>query len=489
MLRRISEIRKILRIEPEWCLHYLVGQKVSELKHLQDVRPGRLRGRFLKTLWFIVRPWLKENISWSQSSPLEKAKYYVYAGTGNQMKALIGFVEALHEKGERCQFLSTDQLISEHAVEKYCVPYGRTVSDVFVSQVVAVLRFLTLNRGLSYLPTKIKAGHYTSFLSVYGDLAVFLRTLSEVRPEYVVVSNDHSPGPRCLVAAARYLGIKTVYMQHASVSSLFPALRFTYAFLDGEKSLRTYEACEVNWPGGVSGYPKPQVFLSGQKKQLIYSDAVSDAVIGVAVNTLDPVDGIFSLVHVLRRADFPILLRWHPGQSVTDIARIYAEFEGDPLVQLSDPLREHVAGFLDRIHTMIAGNSSIHLEAALMGRRTIYFEIVPPATPDYYGYVKEKISVHARSVEELLSMLCNDESHNEEERGESIRHYSETYGTLWNGMEGELVAETLQLIGAGQDIESMYERTLNSGAFGPVHGLKRPVQSEVRKSMGHAVQG
>ena len=472
MLRRISEIRNILRIEPEWCLHYLAGQKSAELKHLHDVAPSRLKGPLLKTFWFVVRPWLKEKELWSQSSPMEKAKYFVYACTGNQMKSLIGFVEALSEKGESCQFLSQDKLIAEHAVEEHCVPYAKTVSDVAVSRVVAVLGFLRLNRGLSYLPDKIRDGQYFSFLSAYEYLAVFLRILREVRPEYVVVSNDHSPGPRCLVAAAHYLGIKTVYMQHASVTFLFPALRFTYAFLDGEKSLLTYEVCEVNWPAGVSGYPKPQVFLSGQKKQLINSDAVSDTMIGVAVSPRDPVDGIFSLVRELRGADLPILLRWHPGQSVTDVERIYAEFESDPLVKLSDPVKEHVAGFLYRIHTMIAGNSSIHLEAAVMGRRTIYFEIVPSAMPDYYGYVKEKISLHARSVEELLALLENDDLHNEEERREAIRHYSETYDTPWCGREGALVAETLQRIGTAQEVGTMYQRTLHSSVFGTVHGLR-----------------
>lgn len=469
MLRRISEIRNILRIEPEWCLHYLAGQKSAELKHLHDVAPGRLKGPLLKTLWFIVRPWLKEKKLWSQSSPIEKAKYFVYACTGNQMKSLIGFVEALSEKGESCQFVSQDKLIAEHAIEEHCVPYAKTVSDVAVSQVVAVLGFLRLNRGLSYLPDKIRDGQYSNFLSAYVYLAVFLRILREVRPEYVVVSNDHSPGPRCLVAAAHYLGIKTVYMQHASVCNIFPALRFNYAFLDGEKSLRVYEECENNSPADIKLYPKPVIFLSGQKKKLYIEKNNLRKKIGIAINMLDSINNVVDVINKLTKNGFSILLRWHPNQSLDDIAKINTVFENNSKVGLSNPKSQDVSAFLGESSSLIAGNSSIHLEAAIMGVKTIYYEMAPSERPDYYGYVREGISVFAETIDDIFAFIYKNECANLEERYSAIKRYSETYGTIWHGREGELVAETLQRISIRKELLPIYKSKLESNVFGAVY--------------------
>jgi len=235
--------------------------------------------------------------------------------------------------------------------------------------------------------------------------------------------------------------------------------------------MRIYEECEKNSPGDIASYQKPQVFLSGQKKILTEDKSERGSIVGVAVNMLDPIDGILSLVRRLQISNIPVLLRWHPGQKKIDVERIYAEFGSDSLVQLSDPGKQHVARFLDSIHSMIAGNSSIHLEAALMGVRTIYFEIVPPSTSDYYGYVREKVSTHARSVNELIEMLRINQVDSEEARDEAIRHYSETYGTPWYGKEGELVAETLHRISTGQAVDSIYDRVEKSSVFGDAYGL------------------
>jgi len=470
MIARLKNINEILEIESETRLNYMVGQKIKETNLLQYIQP-RVKGALMQTLLFLARPWLKRTIAVSERQKRGKVQYFVYAGTGNQMKSLEGCVQALSKRGERFEFMIPEKLISETALKELCTPYRCNVFDFLVSNLVLFKRYVRLYSLLSDMPQSMRDKHFEGFLHPYLYIAFFLRVLGESKPEFVVVSNDHNVDTRCLVAVAHFLGIKTVYMQHASVVPLFPALRFTYAFLDGEKSMRVYEQCEKNSPGDIASYQKPQVFLSGQKKTLTGNESKGDNLVGVAVNMLDPIEGILSLVRRLQISNIPVLLRWHPGQKKIDVERIYAEFGSDSLVQLSDPGKQHVARFLDRIHTMIAGNSSIHLEAALMGVRTIYFEIVPPSTPDYYGYVREKVSTHARSVNELLDMLVNDNVDREDGREEAIRHYSETYGTPWYGKEGELVAETLHRISKGQGVDSIYDRVEKSSVFGNAYGL------------------
>ena len=58
------------------------------------------------------------------------------------------------------------------------------------------------------------------------------------------MSNDHSPANRALLLVAKSKGIKTVYMQHASVSNLFPVLDFDYSFLDGVNAYNIYKEIE-----------------------------------------------------------------------------------------------------------------------------------------------------------------------------------------------------------------------------------------------------
>ncbi len=470
MFDRLNDLNKILEIEPETRLNYLVGQKIGEIKHLQDSQP-RIKGELMQTLLFLARPWLKRTIAVSIGPKRGEVQYFVYAGTGNQMKSLEGCVKAMSKRGERFEFMIPEKLISETAVKELCSMFRFNVVDLALANLVLIKRYVRLRKRLLDMPQNMRDKHFEGFLHPYLFIVFFLRVLTESKPKFVVVSNDHNVDTRSLVAVAHFLGIKTVYMQHASVSPLFPALRFTYAFLDGEKSMRVYEKCEKNSPGDIASYQKPQVFLSGQKKTLTGNESKGDNLVGVAVNMLDPIEGILSLVRRLQISNIPVLLRWHPGQKKIDVERIYAEFGSDSLVQLSDPGKQHVARFLDRIHTMIAGNSSIHLEAALMGVRTIYFEIVPPSTPDYYGYVREKVSTHARSVNELLDMLVNGNVDREEGREGAIRHYSETYGTPWYGKEGELVAETLHRISTGQGVESIYDRVEKSGVFGDAYGI------------------
>jgi len=59
----------------------------------------------------------------------------------------------------------------------------------------------------------------------------------------LVVANDHSYPCTTIVKAAQDEGVKTVYIQHASVSDKFPALKFDYALLEGLDSLEKYNLC------------------------------------------------------------------------------------------------------------------------------------------------------------------------------------------------------------------------------------------------------
>ena len=75
-----------------------------------------------------------------------------------------------------------------------------------------------------------------------GLTSFYLRVLKKYRPEGVVMANDHLFLTKTLELVCEDFGIKTIYVQHASVSYAFPELHFSYSFLDGKDSLLKYKA-------------------------------------------------------------------------------------------------------------------------------------------------------------------------------------------------------------------------------------------------------
>ena len=238
------------------------------------------------------------------------------------------------------------------------------------------------------------------------------------------------------------LRVKTVYLQHASVSHLFPALRVDYAFLDGQCALDTYRECENNQPATSRNVPSPKVLMTGQKKHLVRIDNRQTKAIGIALNTLDDTTTAIQFVTDLINAGQQLRVRWHPGQSERHTQQYLTAFADMPQVQLSNPKTEPVSDFMANICWLVAGNSSIHLEAALAGVTPIYYELTPPDNPDYYGYVRHGLSKHACSTAGIVELV--EAGYGAEgPDAEAVRYYSATYLTEWDCREGELVADIL----------------------------------------------
>jgi hypothetical protein len=264
-----------------------------------------------------------------------------------------------------------------------------------------------------------------------------------------------------MLAVAHQLGIKTIYLQHASVSPIFPALRVNYAFLDGQCALDIYRQCEPNQPATARHVPTPQVILSGQKKHLHKSDNGNTSLIGVALNSLDGAAASIEFIETLARENLQVRLRWHPGQAPADIRQFRNAFSGNPRVSVSDPRQEPIADFMKPLGWLIAGNSSIHLEAALAGVMPIYYELTPPDHPDYYGYVKNGLSQRFDSVEGVLALVKSTRC-NHHPNTAAVRYYSATYLTQWEGREGELVAECLAKLSRGEELPVEILKSLNN---------------------------
>lgn len=435
-----KDINSILAQESETWLAYLYGQQLDNIPHLTRTKP-KFRGLLLRLCafgFFLVRHFAFRR----PASQKNKADYLVFVGTANQMTSLEETTIVLKNNRKRVVEIAPERLLYTPADRARYTPLKFTALDAVKSIAFLLLKGHALYRELQKKHPVAIDNYFNNFCSVYIYLVYFHSVLKKTAPGVVITANDHNPPNRSLLAVAHHMGIKTAYLQHASVSSLFPALRVDYAFLDGQCALDTYRECEKNQPATYRNVPIPKVLLTGQKKHLVRIDNRETKTIGIALNALDDVSSAIQFVKKLAGTGRQLRVRWHPSQSERDMQQYLAAFEGIPQIQLSDPKIEPVSIFMEKIRWLVAGNSSIHLEAALAGVTPIYYEVTPADNPDYYGYVRHGIAKPVNSPAKILEMMASG-CGNERPNIDSVRHYSATYLTEWDGREGKLVGECL----------------------------------------------
>ena len=441
-------IRTALREEPETWLAYLHGQKFESLDHIKEAKP-RFRGAPLRVAIFFLRLVARSAVRYEPRGS-GRRRVLAFAGTTNQRAALGSTVDALARRGVPVLALSMPGVITQGDPMRRFQALRFGPVEVTKAIWLLMLRFRVLRRQLSNGHARLTARWLDTFCMPYVYLAYFERVLRQVQPSVVLVSNDHNAPNRSLLAVARAMGIKTAYMQHASVSPLFPCLTMDYAFLDGKAALECYRQCEANRPPALS-LPQRHVFLTGQKKPLVVEGKTSEGVIGLALNTLDTPSDVAPVLDALTRTGGRLCVRWHPGLQGRKLEPLLAVLQRYPGVEQSDPNKEPVGPFLDRLNGLIAGNSSIHLEAALSGVVPVYFEFGKTRVSDYYGYVRHGLSIAAESLEELVAVVRRIRGGQLSVNADAVRYYSATFATQWEGAEGELVAGHLVSLLDGAD--------------------------------------
>lgn len=435
-----KHINSILKDEPETWLAYLYGQQFENFSAIHNRKP-LFRGFALQLFKFICH--ILKNMRLSNSGvEIEGVDYLIFANTDNQLAALKTTINALHNRNKSLAVLVGKRQLDTKGVDKaYCTIWFN-LKDVYRAFRLLLSRGPRLYFSFKRVNAEIVKFHFNEFCKVYIYLVYFLRVLGSSQPKYVIVANDHSVSNRSILAVAHFLGIKTVYLQHASVSSLFPALRVNYAFLDGQSALDTYRLCERNQPQSGFSAPFPKIILSGQKKYIARSKKLDSMPIGVAINTLDDYAMVTKFVCTLLKAGKEVRLRWHPAQSQEEQGFLQRALAEQKNISFSNPRKESVSDFFSEIEWLVAANTSIHLEAVLAGVSSIYYEFGQPDKPDYYGYVRNGLAKSANSVEEVISLIEGVELNNSSNI-DAVRYYSATYMTAWDGKEGELVADCL----------------------------------------------
>lgn len=453
---RLRFTLRALSVEGERSLAYILGHHVGLISALRERRP--FDGVLFRVCVFFL--FLVRNVGFKRIA-FPRARFFFYADTHNQQVALMSTISALPEGSVLTAYnpkLKREGL-SEREVQ---VRFGLT--DIVIALLVFFIRAPRLYFQLKDTHPATISNFFNFFCMAYVHIPYYARLLSEAGCEYVIQSNDHNVTNRSLRLVAELLGVKNVYMQHASVSTLFPALQFEYSFLDGLASFNVYKDCVVA-QGGDRGRVKESgvVYLSGQKKELRVLPADRDKkYIAIAVNALDKADRVIELLNAIESLGVDVSLRMHPAQSSSFIQEVEAYAIDKNFLFVHKSTDKSLVDFFGDAYFLIAANSSIHLEASVSGLLSYYYEFSVVEMPDYYGYIGAGL-IKPFPVESLFDSKASIHTLSEARPEiKALQFYSATYGTGWQGREGELVAECLMRLSCGAEVGHLFTRCVVS---------------------------
>ncbi len=250
----------------------------------------------------------------------------------------------------------------------------------------------------------------------------------------VVLANDHSAIHRSIIKLAPLYGIKTLYTQHCSIASHFPSLQFSYSFLDGEETFEKYKSI-----GDMRG----TIYISGNprfdKIAEYKSHKKSSEVVGIAINLLDDEAMVKCLCEQLLKDGYKLCVRPHPRQTLS-----YYDWYVENGIEISDSKTETPFEFAARVQVIIAGETGLHFDAAMMGVKSICYVFDGQPTKDWYSYIKNGLVQYAKSEQELLNILRVTTDKFGIGDIQLLRWYNAAYATKYEGRIGTQISEFIE---------------------------------------------
>ena len=199
----------------------------------------------------------------------------------------------------------------------------------------------------------------------------------------------------------------------------------------------------------VLGNPRFDIISKYQTKKEVSSK------IGIASNALDNEMVIKEIcVRLLNEGFKDVTIRPHPGLPFD------ASWYLDRGIEYSDSNKEDPFSFLSRVGCVIAGECGIHFDAAMMGVKSVCYNMAgeDAILIDWYSYVKNGLIPYVANFDELMAWLKNLKLNNRNQS--KIQWYNAAYGTQYEGHIGEMLADFIH-----------YERVGNIDGFDKKYGF------------------
>ena len=284
--------------------------------------------------------------------------------------------------------------------------------------------------SIFFIRPRVAIRYFDIIIKSAGLIEIYSKLLQHSRPKAIIFTNDHILFARSLKIAAHKAGIKTIYVQHASVTRFFPPLDFTLSLLYGEVSYNIYRKI-----GAVKGRVETIGMPSFDSSVLNINKNSKIRTIGICTNLLDDFEKVEYVIKEICRAfpELDIILRSHPRET--------RMFFSDSSFSVSDARKESIFSYLKSIDLLIAGETSTHLEAVMLNICSIYFNFTQDGKRnDYYGYLESKLVPEADCLSELLSLIQTYMLAKPDVRL-NAQPYNSTIGTIFEGRSTELAAD------------------------------------------------
>jgi hypothetical protein len=282
------------------------------------------------------------------------------------------------------------------------------------------------------------------YLLGYGVYCVARWWLRRRRPQLLVVSNHLAAANRALLRAAREENVPTLYFLHATISDIYPTLDTDYSLLEGMDTLLKYDAL---------GRSASRVFLVGMAKHDRYRDVINTraqvASLGLCINGLDPTDRVEELCRCLAES-FPklrVILRPHPADRR---ARHWMQVAQQFSFEYSDWRRENAFDFLTKVDANVAGDSGVHLEAALSNVVPLYYPFDGKAH-DMYSFRRHGLVDFAADATGFAKWVGTLMAEGKPKTRQRAQRYCATVGTPWDWRSAELSLALVEQIANGVD--------------------------------------
>ncbi|MPW36245.1 hypothetical protein [Vibrio sp. B1Z05] len=442
MLQKIKFIMSCLERESEIELSYIDGISLSDFPHKKKLKRFGFIGNIFQFLLFNLKYFIDSK---SFKSIKNKPDIIFFSSTHNQYSSLITiYKELCSNHNLACNYYSVNTKVKNEVINRV------KLNSYFGPILVSLLRFKRVVKSIN--SSSASWNFYSNYCKSYTYLWMYNDLFENIdtRPNFVLMSNDHNVENTSLRLVCEVYGIKTMYVQHASISSLLPSLKFDYVFLDGQKALDVYLKCKTF---ARSKHKPKQAFLTGQQKN-IYPLTKKGSFIGIAINELDDLKRVKDCISNLNSSNFKVLLRPHPEH----YNKVYSQLK-DLSVVWSNPQSMPLSDFFSMCKALICCESSIHIEAALAGLPTYYYDfLIDSVYYDYYGFINSGVSVETTNIIEEFE---KDKLNEEKSRNEAIKNYSASYLTTYQNKEKIIVAKLINDIVNCKNVRSNTVSVIN----------------------------
>ena len=254
----------------------------------------------------------------------------------------------------------------------------------FLGQVLAV-------KGVAYLPR--------SSIPALGWLLyrTFHRILSTRSNVTVVTTNMVHATSVGVHWAARQTGHRTVFFEHATTPGLIMHHRgyeLVYVRFGHTRELLVSKGFDRTQVRVLEDIPTPPPIPSGLEIRHV----------AICVNEYDSLRSIEDLFEILGPYDIDATLRVHDADTRF---RKLLTLASDRRAAVSYARDTPIQAFLRRIDLVITGNSNVIADALIARKPVFYYWAGSAEMFDYFGFVRHYALPHARSRQEMASLIAH----------------------------------------------------------------------------------